>query len=591
MLAACAAALACPLASAAETPSPVADVDALVAQLGDPDYAIRETAAASLAGLGADAADALLAAAETNPDIEVALRARWLIRGLPAESLALVRPEDPPAVTALLDRFERAPAANRGVALHRLLRLDDDAGVEPLARIVRLDRTATGSRTAAILLVDEWRAGDPAWNGMRDRIAAGLGASGRPTAVFLRSLVAFSRAESPAAQADALAAATAAFARLEATPPGDTAGERIDGVFRRTFRRGLIRMLVAAGRKDEALAEADRLLTAGSRPKADERVAAAELVWLADNGLPEAVKLVEQRWPQFGQADAAASYAAALAWRRAGNEPEARRRAAAAFELSQTADDVAEEREQIARQLAKWGAADWAGHEYEAVLGSAATPEETFAVSSLMYAEFLHDQEDHARAADVLRQLLTRCEADGGDTVRRTLARDVESFRSRMLYFESCAAAARGDTAGRRRLVEEAVAAHPKDVEALIALYRLPDNTPAQRQEAAERVALVAEQIDSQLQALPDEIQGYNEYAWLVANTEGDIEKATRYSRLSLDKSPDESSFLDTLAHCHAAAGRMPAAVRTQSIAHRLEPHNRTIKRNLERFSSQLPQP
>lgn len=591
MLAACAAALACPLASAAETPSPVADVDALVAQLGDPDYAIRETAAASLAGLGADAADALLAAAETNPDIEVALRARWLIRGLPAESLALVRPEDPPAVTALLDRFERAPAANRGVALHRLLRLDDDAGVEPLARIVRLDRTATGSRTAAILLVDEWRAGDPAWNGMRDRIAAGLGASGRPTAVFLRSLVAFSRAESPAAQADALAAATAAFARLEATPPGDTAGERIDGVFRRTFRRGLIRMLVAAGRKDEALAEADRLLTAGSRPKADERVAAAELVWLADNGLPEAVKLVEQRWPQFGQADAAASYAAALAWRRAGNEPEARRRAAAAFELSQTADDVAEEREQIARQLAKWGAADWAGREYEAVLGSAATPEETFAVSSLMYAEFLHDQEDHARAADVLRQLLTRCEADGGDTVRRTLARDVESVRSRMLYFESCAAAARGDTAGRRRLVEEAVAAHPKDVEALIALYRLPDNTPAQRQEAAERVALVAEQIDSQLQALPDEIQGYNEYAWLVANTEGDIEKAARYSRLSLDKSPDESSFLDTLAHCHAAAGRMPAAVRTQSIAHRLEPHNRTIKRNLERFRSQLPQP
>jgi tetratricopeptide (TPR) repeat protein len=160
-----------------------------------------------------------------------------------------------------------------------------------------------------------------------------------------------------------------------------------------------------------------------------------------------------------------------------------------------------------------------------------------------------------------------------------------------MLYFDSCAAAARGDAAGRRRLVEEAVAAYPKDVDALIALYKLPDNTPAQRQEAADRVAQAVEQIDGEIQAVPDETQGYNEFAWLVANTEGDIEKATRYSRLSLDKSPDESSFLDTLAHCHAAAGRLPAAVRTQSLAHRLEPHGRTIQRNLERFRSRLPKP
>jgi Flp pilus assembly protein TadD len=139
--------------------------------------------------------------------------------------------------------------------------------------------------------------------------------------------------------------------------------------------------------------------------------------------------------------------------------------------------------------------------------------------------------------------------------------------------------------------VEEALEANPKDVDALISLYRLPDNSPVQRTDAAAKVARALEQIDVEIQSLPEETQGYNEYAWLVANTEGDIEKATRYARLALEKSTDNSSFLDTLAHCHAAAGRIPAAVRTQSLAHRVEPHGQTIARNLARFRGQLPQP
>jgi hypothetical protein len=68
---------------AADPPS-ADDVAALVAQLGDADYAMRETAATRRASLGAAAADALLAAAETSDDIEVALRTRWLVRELPA---------------------------------------------------------------------------------------------------------------------------------------------------------------------------------------------------------------------------------------------------------------------------------------------------------------------------------------------------------------------------------------------------------------------------------------------------------------------------------------------------------------------------
>ena len=334
----------------------------------------------------------------------------------------------------------------------------------------------------------------------------------------------------------------------------------------------------------------DRLLVSGGRPESDDSPVLAELVWLAEHGLPEAVRLVDRRWPQLAESDAVAMYVTALAWRRLGDEPEASRRATLAFEKAGGVDDATDRRTAIARMLARWGATDWATREYEAVLAAATTSEETFATAAMTFGELLHDHEDHARAADVYRQLLARGAADG-DPLRRALEMELPSVKSRMLYFESCAAMARGDTAARRRLVEEAVEAYPKDVDALIALYRLSDNTPVQQAAAAAQVARALEQIDAEIQALPEETKGYNEYAWLVANTEGDLEKATRYSRLSLEKSTDNSSFLDTLAHCHAAADRIQAAVRTQSLAHRLEPHGRTIARNLERFSSRLPQP
>lgn len=105
------------------------------------------------------------------------------------------------------------------------------------------------------------------------------------------------------------------------------------------------------------------------------------------------------------------------------------------------------------------------------------------------------------------------------------------------------------------------------------------------------RVARALEQIDEEIQALPQEANGYNEYAWLVANTEGDFKKAIRYSTRSLEMAFDNPSYLDTLAHCRFAAGDRAAAVRIQSLAQRLEPHSRTILRNLERFRAAASRP
>jgi tetratricopeptide (TPR) repeat protein len=169
------------------------------------------------------------------------------------------------------------------------------------------------------------------------------------------------------------------------------------------------------------------------------------------------------------------------------------------------------------------------------------------------------------------------------------LGRDLPSIRSRMHFFEACALLRKGDTAGSRAALDRALGVYPKDVDALIALYTLPGHTAEQRADAIRRVKTALVQIEEEINAVPAEASGYNEYAWLVANTEGDVAKATRFSKESLLRSFDNASFLDTLAHCHAAAGRHAAAIRMQRLAKRYEPHNRTIQRNLERFEKLAP--
>jgi hypothetical protein len=571
-----------PLSGAEAERSPT-EIDALIDQLGDPDYAVREAASLRLAALGVEAADAVLTAAETSADLEVALRARWL-----AESLPLATNGDGPEARALLQRFSTSGYDDRVRIMHRLLRLDDDAGIEPLARIVRLERTAAGSRIAAALLAREWQPNDPYWPALSRRILAGLGSSRRPAACFLRSLVAYSTAAAPAPAQAALDDAVAAAATLANGPGrpdepiGLPAGQAL-GITRtgRIFRRCLCQMLARNGRRGEALAEAERIL-ASARDEADpDAQAASELVWFAAHGLPEAVELVAERLAA-PDVPPLLAYAAAVAWR-ARQEPGAAGRAEA---LATTADHRMQEENDFADQLeaamllAKWGAVDWAAREYRSIIEDESQGLAQRALAAILCSEFFHDQQRDAEAAAVLAGIL----AEDDDEVEQALVRldrDPRAVRSRMLFFEASAAE---EPAARRRLLEESVGVYPKDVDTLIALYQFAGNTAAQQEEAAALVGRAATSIAAEIAALPDDANGKNEYAWLIANTEGDLARALVCSRESLEDSFDNASYLDTLAHCHAAAGALERALRTQWLAVRQEPSSLLVRRNYERF-------
>jgi len=582
----------------AGTEASPAEITALVESLGADDYAQREAAAARLNAIGAAAVDPLLTAAETNGDLEVALRARWLVDAIPIDA-----PHDAPAVAKLLENFKRKDFGERVQVMHRLLRADDDEGIEPLARIVRLDRSVLGSRVSAALLAREWQPGDPVWSSIRDRIATGIGGSSRPAARFLRAVVRFSAADTADARAIELAEAAQSLALL--TPPvaadGDAANAAVDagdsGIAQTTlriFQRSRLQMLLAAGRRDEALAATDEMFVPTSAEARDADAVgeetAATLVWLVERGLPEAVDRLRTLKPSLIGDDPLVGYAAAIAEKARHRDAEADTLAAAAFAKPAGTNAEFVDRVQTAILLAKWGAAEWATREYTALLDDQRAPPAQFTLAAIMFAEFLHDQEREDEAAACLRKLMegrvAAAIARGGNQIMQQIGRDPQTIRSRMHYFDACAAAVRGDTVAQRKALEDALRASSKDVDALIGLYGLGDNTPEQRADAVARIRKALEQIEAEIQSVPEDANSYNEYAWLVANTEGDVQKAVRYSKHSLVKSFDSSSYLDTLAHCQAAAGNIPAAIRTQSLALRQEPHNRTIRRNLARFQS-----
>ena len=320
---------------------------------------------------------------------------------------------------------------------------------------------------------------------------------------------------------------------------------------------------------------------------------AGTLIWAVEHGLPEAVELLEARWPGLTIDRPVTAYAAAVALAARGDRERAERLAESAFKAGTDAAGDFTARLRAGLLLAKWGATEWASREYRALLDDPQTPLGEFALTSILHAEFLHDLGRDDEAADVLRRVFDG-RAEGAATAEETLRRlerDPSGIRSRAAFFASCAAADRGDAAGRMRLVEEAIRHNGRDVDALIALYEISAATPREQAEARARVERALQRIDDEIAALPEDANGYNEYAWLVANTEGDVKKAIRYSKKSLDISFDNPSYLDTLAHCASAAGDHAAAVRIQTRAQRLEPHSRTIGRNLERFRARAAAP
>jgi tetratricopeptide (TPR) repeat protein len=551
-------------------------IQQLIQQLGDQEYYVRERAQTELAKFGFEAFDALSAAKE-NEDLEIAARARYLLRLMRVEWTGK---NDPPEVRRLLADYEVQNMVSKLGRMRALADLPDAAALPALCRLVRYEKSTVLSKHAAIQVINSRTSDGPPTKEQGESVRKGLARSNRAAAKWLLTWTRF--ADDPqAAVVDWAKLVDEEQARLQSAP-SETSAE---------IAAALVRLQIGWHRKlnqtDRAVAAMRRLIDLEQGNPETLR----ELVdWLVQQRAWKVIEeLADKFTAQFNE-NAVLLYTLAQAYAAQGDQSRAEKAAQRAERLSpgNTTQELVPHLI-TAFQLRQRGLFTWAEREYRHVIASGAAEYSLVATAHFGLSEMLHDQGQDLPAAELLQAVVAAVEKH--QPVEEEVAgRATGEIRSRMHYFFACHFRSAKDAAREHEHLDKALAGEEVDIDALIACYRLPGPPAEQREKVRTWIKKLASDLAEEIGEQPKNPSAYNQYAWLIGNTEGDLDLALKYSKKSLDLSPDNGGFYDTLAHVYFAKGDYENAVKTQIRAAALDPHSGLILRQLKVFREKLDQ-
>lgn len=560
----------------ATAPSATPDrIAALIAQLGDDDFFARERAQAELARIGFEAFDALLAA-ENNDDIEIAARAKYLVRAMQVD---WVSDSDPTEIKSLLADYGAKSVRERGQLVKQLAALPDGKGWPTLCRIVRFDSSPLVSKEAAVALMTQKAADDEAWQKLSAALVQGVGASIRPAAVWVRN---FLRSRSdPAAAADEWGKLAAAEEKLIRESPTQSRPELAAALWRQQ-----VVLLRRLDRRDEAVAAMMKVV-AQEQGASDETLFDL-LTWLTEQQAWEIIDEVAKRYTPRIDANPLLLYALAEARATEGKSDEAEKLADRAVHAKQFAGDQ-DAHIKIYLLLQQRHLHRWITHELRQIIEIGPPTSYTTMICQSILADLLHDRGDETAAADLLERAIKSVEANTqAGNAQGNQSIEPERLRARFHYYHACRLSAPAERAARIEHLKQALDADPTDADVLIALYREPDLDAELKQRTAKLIKEAAELFRRQIQENADDATPYNQLAWLLSNTDRDQKEALECSLKSLELKPNEPGFLDTLGRCYYALGDYANAVKVQSQAVELNPHSGLMTKQLTLFREAL---
>ena len=170
-----------PAAESQEETTSAEPINKLIRQLGDKDYFVRQRAQEALAKLGFEAFDAL-STATTNEDLEIASRAKYLLRLM---RVKWTEPGDSAAVKRCLRDYEYQNTNAREATMRALAALPNAEGVAALGRLARFEKSSLMSKAAALALFARSSAGKPPSAAAVKAVRKSLGNCKRPAARWL----------------------------------------------------------------------------------------------------------------------------------------------------------------------------------------------------------------------------------------------------------------------------------------------------------------------------------------------------------------------------------------------------------------------
>ena len=557
-----------------------AEIERLVRQLGSEHYVRREQARIRLSELGVRAFDALHAVT-SDSDTEIRMQAESLLRVIQVE---LTREDDPPEVRRELERFDRVDAAAKLDVLDWLAALSHDRGREALCRIARFHRSEFICKRAALAFFDVDRPISPARAKRLQAIIHGeLETSQRTAANWLRIYGAY--LDDPKSNAskwsDVLVAEEGRYRDSESST-------------QRTIIRDLLKWHAHAmgelGNTDETLQAIHRIIPQFVKRPAD---VLNHLDWLTKFGAWKTIDLIAAEHQDAIDLNVLMQYQVARSHLLRGDEAKAKRLADAAFGMTTNATV----RVIIAQELLARSAFDWFERELRAVIDDESSDDMEVLTAKVELCKKYHDWEQYAESAEFLDTLINRAESDK-DYAKKLNSGAVDRLRSMRNIAEARMLRGKdGKSDERRKLLQKALRQNSEDIDVLIELYHLPDNSEAYQEELNIEIARRVREYQTLIDEASfnfrqrgfgspraDLASYYNEYAWLVANTIGDFEQALEYSKRSLELRPNSPDYLDTLARCYYATKNYEVAVIHQRKASREKPFLGQVYRQLLLF-------
>lgn len=586
-----------PAAGAPDTPAttPLAPEDfprkeqvaSLIAELGKSRYVTRRMAEQKLLEIGMEAFDQIDAATD-HPDPEIAASCKYLLSQM---TVRWTRRDDPPQVTRFLSGYADQDEDDRQVTVSQLESLPDNMGLPALCRICRYDPSPLVSRAAAVAVMDigEFKVAKGADEARLMREA--MGSSVRPAAHWVRLFAV--QIESPEQAVKPWNEAVDRELQLADAPDADEelAGHGIMLLW------NLVRLHLQQGNEAEFLEVAQRVADRNDS-QFNETVE-----WLAKwTGESETPQLLDKLLAQFEEklsTSRGGLYLMAMARADQGKDEEAKELADAAFAFQN--DDVTEDtlnnRNLQARELLSKGHVEWGRRELREVVEKALAASQAHVVATYALADSLHDSQEDKEAAELLgnltKVLRDRIARDAYETMRQEYyyfyLPEYEKLLALEYYYQACHLKHQeGDTKAQQWLhLNRAVKYDSENADVLIALYHASEGSETHRKQALTYIERRCRQVEQEIESNPENFNSYNEWAWLVSNTEGDFEKAIRYSQQSIKLYPDgqnDGGLLDTLAVCYFAAGDIDKAIEIQTKAVEKMPHTKSLERQLEKF-------
>ncbi len=577
--------------SAAKDAAQQEQVAKLIDQLGDKDYYVRQHAQNELERLGFEAFDAL-SAATTSDDLEIASRAKYILRSMRVEWTAK---NDPQEVKVLLKDYELLPEETRLARMHSLALIPDGKGVPALCRLVRFEKSDVLSKLAAIKILQSPSGDEPPKGPRAELIRKLFQKSGRPSAAWILAWLHLADDPQTATRFDGLIQSEISLFQHS---PHESSHDIIFALIRYQ-----VAWMKKHGQSPEAQAAMRRII---DLENGDLDTLSDSLDWLVQEKAWKIVDELSARFAPRFDAEPSLLYVLAQAQKEQGDPDKAEETAHRAFQINPGREEIKlYNRSQIAQRLSQRGLFPWAKREFEYIIAQGDSNNMTSIDAQWTLSEMLHDQGEDLTAANVLEVMLKKADsktnpaaaARVADTLQRLyLFRKktnnpgkiadltISEVRARMYYLQACHWDQAGQQDKRRECLEKAAQLEPCDIDVLIACYRLADQPPEYQKKIKELIRQTADDIRVEISAQPDNPSLYNQFAWLIGNTEGNLDEALKYSQKSLELAPGNGGLYDTLARVYYAKGDYENALKNQQKAADLEPHSGQIAKQLELF-------